>query len=317
MVYIIYISIKFDFFRYVNDRQLLGSKINVFYSTPACYLNSVHKMNLTWPTKNQDFFPYSTDWHTYWTGYFSSRPTQKRFERDGNHFLQVAKQLTTLANLSSQEAEHNLNELRHIMGVMQHHDAITGTEKQHVAADYDRMLTEGLKAAQQNARISLQQLTDLPNAEFESCLLLNISVCEYTQHAPNNLMVTLFNPLAHESSQYVRIPIKNGSYMVRDNLGGEIPSQMVPVPEEMLALTHLRTDLTEHELVFKANANKLSNYFISIKPEPRNWDNDLKMAKRFQRRRKIQGRNKAAEDVVVQNSVISKFYLRCKAVLGK
>lgn len=30
--------------------------------------------------------------------------------------------------------------LKQAMGVMQHHDAITGTEKQHVANDYHRLL---------------------------------------------------------------------------------------------------------------------------------------------------------------------------------
>lgn len=33
--------------------------------------------------------------------------------------------------------------MREAMGVMQHHDAITGTEKQHVAKDYSRILSEG------------------------------------------------------------------------------------------------------------------------------------------------------------------------------
>lgn len=33
-----------------------------------------------------------------------------------------------------------LEEFREAMGIMQHHDAVTGTEKQHVAEDYARIL---------------------------------------------------------------------------------------------------------------------------------------------------------------------------------
>lgn len=32
-----------------------------------------------------------------------------------------------------------------IVGVMQHHDAITGTEKEHVARDYSRILEAGIQ----------------------------------------------------------------------------------------------------------------------------------------------------------------------------
>lgn len=77
-------------FRYVNAQQSNGSKVNVFYSTPSCYLKAVHKAGNTWPVKEDDFFPYASDPHTYWTGYFTSRPTIKGFERLGNNFLQVS-----------------------------------------------------------------------------------------------------------------------------------------------------------------------------------------------------------------------------------
>lgn len=44
----------------------------------------------------------------------------------------------------------DITKLKEIMGIMQHHDAITGTEKQHVADDYVRLLTEAFKLAESN-----------------------------------------------------------------------------------------------------------------------------------------------------------------------
>lgn len=112
--------------RHGNERQANGSNFNFFYSTPSCYLKSLHDANLTWSTKTDDFFPYSSDPHTFWTGYFTSRPTLKRFERMGNHFLQVCKQLSALAPAAAMtpEFEGNLAMLKEVMGIMQHHDAV-------------------------------------------------------------------------------------------------------------------------------------------------------------------------------------------------
>ncbi|XP_073823591.1 lysosomal alpha-mannosidase-like [Musca autumnalis] len=303
--------------KYVNERQLQGAKVNVFYSTPACYLNALHNTNMTWPVKTQDFFPYSTDWHTYWTGYFSSRPTQKRFERDGNHFLQVAKQLTTMANLTTTTAFANLDSLRQAMGIMQHHDAITGTEKQHVANDYDRMLTRAINLAENNTREALRKLTNLTSGEFASCLQLNLSICEFSQWSPNNLVVTLVNPLAHPSTQYVRIPVKNGTYIVTDATGREVKSELVPVAKEVLTLTHLRPNITEHELVFSAYVEKVASYYVKVKAQPRSFEeqveiNEIKVPQRFLKQsyskyqkaspQKIEPA--AVGDTVVQNSQI-------------
>lgn len=43
----------------------------------------------------------------------------------------------------------SIQNLREVMGIMQHHDAITGTEKQHVANDYVRLLTKAIEVAEQ------------------------------------------------------------------------------------------------------------------------------------------------------------------------
>jgi lysosomal alpha-mannosidase len=52
-------------------------------------MKAVNDKGLTYSTKQDDFFPYGSDFQTYWTGYYTSRPTSKYFERLGNNFLQV------------------------------------------------------------------------------------------------------------------------------------------------------------------------------------------------------------------------------------
>ncbi|KAH8283707.1 hypothetical protein KR018_012604 [Drosophila ironensis] len=248
--------------KYINERQTNGSDYNIFYSTPSCYLNSLHQSLKSWPGKTQDFFPYAHGEGSFWTGYFTSRPTQKRFVREGNQMLQVAKQLSLFAGLFSEKHTKDLDYLRQIMGVMQHHDAITGTERQNVSDDYDRLTYDAIVGAANNTRDALRILTSLPEAEFESCLRLNISECAFTKNGPDNIMVTLYNPLAHESTQYVRIPVKEASYAVSDEKGKAVASEILPVPWQVLALEHRPND-TQHELVFKATANKIANYFVT------------------------------------------------------
>jgi hypothetical protein len=42
------------------------------------------------------------------------------------------------------------------MGIVQHHDAITGTERQHVADDYVQRLSEGVDAAIVSEKIRIR-----------------------------------------------------------------------------------------------------------------------------------------------------------------
>jgi len=60
--------------------------------------------------------------------------------------FQVGKQLVAMTQLG-QVGASPLDSLREAMGIMQHHDAVTGTEKQHVADDYARTLAKALEDA--------------------------------------------------------------------------------------------------------------------------------------------------------------------------
>lgn len=85
------LNMSYFFRRYANDRQASGSRFNLFYSTPSCYVKALNDKRKTWPTKTDDFFPYGSDAHSYWTGYFTSRPAIKDMVRQASNQLQVNK----------------------------------------------------------------------------------------------------------------------------------------------------------------------------------------------------------------------------------
>ena len=82
--------------KYFNSNQAKFG-INILYSTPSCYLKSLHEAKeMKWNVKTDDFFPYASDPHAYWTGYFTSRSTLKGMIRESNSLLQACKQINAL-----------------------------------------------------------------------------------------------------------------------------------------------------------------------------------------------------------------------------
>lgn len=177
--------------------------------------------------------------------------------------------MTALAPIKNKAFDANLDLLREAMGVMQHHDAVTGTEKQNVAQDYARILHRAIHGCSENTKTILNQLTSgkvnnlrkigVPNVpqefndskfEFHSCLNLNISQCIITENN-NNFIITLYNPLAHSTFQYVRVPVMDDKYKVKDYRGIPAASQIVPIPESIQNL-HYRRSHAIYELVFLA-----------------------------------------------------------------
>jgi hypothetical protein len=165
-----------------------------------------------WETKVGDFFPYADCDHCYWSGYFSSRQSLKRLERVGTSFLHAARQIQSIRELQGAEAspvkrelnsdsseselipklrswnESPLYKLDDAMGVAQHHDAVAGTSKQHVAYDYAKRISIGISSAAAFVTQAIRELLLHKDAfsrgllkDLSYCHLLNETVCEVSQ----------------------------------------------------------------------------------------------------------------------------------------
>lgn len=168
------------------------------------------------------------------------------------------------------------------MGVMQHHDAVTGTEKQHVAEDYARLLDQAMQACSVNTREVLNQMTTGKNSmskesvfepnfefEFDSCPSLNISSCGRTE-GNQDFIVTLYNPLPHSTFQYVRIPVSGTNYSILDYRGVPTPYQLIAVPSSIKNLPYRFSNATNGKLIECSEKSiRLNNkfYFGIIFPE--------------------------------------------------
>lgn len=70
-------------------------------------------------------------------GYFTSRPSLKFAIKKGANLLQASNQLNVLALKGLSHAQ-SFQEMKETMGILQHHDAVTGTCKQFVNDDYQK-----------------------------------------------------------------------------------------------------------------------------------------------------------------------------------
>lgn len=239
---------------YINNLQESGSSINMFYSTPSCYLHSLSQANLTWSTFTEDFFPYASDPDAYWTGYFTSKPSIKRFTRYANGFLQACKQVIALTNISE---DYSFN-LRKAMGVMQHHDAVTGTEKDYVAKDYAAMLTTGIEDCELAFNEAYRAILEGSGNTFSEhffCQNLNISECYWSENEIGFFLV-VYNPQPRWISEYVRLPVVAENYLIIDNNNNELPIQLSPISNQVQVLPE-RLSWADRELIFPVSVPPL------------------------------------------------------------
>jgi len=182
--------------------------VHMFYSTPERYVKKVASMNYAWPTNDYDYFLDSDDGHSYWSGYFSSRAEYKRFERFTMN-QRVASEIAMSAGKRTDfsKQRQRLDTLRQALGVAQHHDSITGTEREHVRNRYHLLLTEALNNASATVNDIFSAATGAESAW--PCMLSNLSSCDLTTQLAQGKTVTvlLYNGLAWPRTEIVTIPV--------------------------------------------------------------------------------------------------------------
>jgi len=307
--------------KYVNEKD---QRFNVFYSNPQQYTEARAKEQLTWTEKTDDFFPYADCQHCYWGGYFTSRPTLKYMERISSSYLQTLKQSSASNLLRFQKGKpdakymrglkqestlaaaaasplaidltQSLFDLTAAVGLVNHHDAITGTAKQHVVDDYTERLDRALSEAEDVvARVvssatfggilsgdSLLASADASvGADIELfpkmtvCRMANQTECSLTQSlvAGEEALIVAYNPLPRSSSQQLSV-ILSANVIDQDGIAVEVffiagNKSFDPVHSEMF---HPAGKSDVYNLVFAASlvpAMSSSNYVVRISKRDR------------------------------------------------
>ncbi|KAL6222262.1 hypothetical protein ACLB2K_005654 [Fragaria x ananassa] len=264
---------------YVNK----DGRVNALYSTPSLYTDAKNAANQSWPLKIEDYFPYADQINAYWTGYFTSRPGLKRYIRSLSGYYLAARELEFLVGKRANGS--NTFSLGDALGIAQHHDAATGTAKQHTTNDYVKRLSIGVSEAEAVVSSALSCLTTNksgdqckdPAVTFSQCRLLNISFCPPTEEdipAGKSLVVVAYNPLGWNRTEIVRIPVNDANLIVQDSSGNTLETQYASVDN---VTSNLKTFYTEaylgkslkeipkYWLIFQASVPPLGwdTYFIS------------------------------------------------------
>ncbi|KAH7637283.1 alpha-mannosidase-like protein [Dermatophagoides farinae] len=129
------------------------------------------------PTLVGDFFTYADRDDHYWSGYYTSKPFYKRFERILASHSRAIEILFSIGNILNNNVTAGNDPFKHLtyelkfarqnLALFQHHDGITGTAKDTVVVDYANRMLRSFENLQKIATSSLSAITNHPIPEME------------------------------------------------------------------------------------------------------------------------------------------------------
>ncbi|XP_077531973.1 lysosomal alpha-mannosidase-like isoform X2 [Haemaphysalis longicornis] len=249
-----------------REASSTGIRLQVFYSSPHCYLKALKAANRTWPVHTRDFLPYADRPRYFWTGFYASRPSLKRHARHANGFLQACKQMAVIAGLRG-----SIHRFKKAVATLQHHDAITGTCSEKAAQSYVKLIGESIYQCEKLVSDGLVSLLwrdpDSYEETLQFCHGINETVCYVTENEEEFLVVA-YNSLSHKLKHYVRIPVPHeDGYKVETLDHKVLEAQVVSMVNTELDLP-VKKHAAMNELVFQAELPPLgaAAYHVSRVP---------------------------------------------------
>lgn len=144
---------------YVNSRKDWNVKMK--FGTVADYFEILHSEMRKSKTKDSsltgDFFTYTDKDNEYWSGYFTTRPFDKRMIRELLEYLKTTETMASLIFVYLIQNKHvtpsdwkndwkAIQLARRTHGLVQHHDAITGTSTASTVMDFEVRIHEAIRA---------------------------------------------------------------------------------------------------------------------------------------------------------------------------
>lgn len=122
-----------------------SSELNMtlIMSTPGAYVDALKAEKVKWPVRYDDLLNYYEDKWSFWSGYYTSRPSYKKQIKDASTIFHSQAKLYARKMIDQSTCDSDIAEylkasatLLDELSVNQHHDAISGTAAQYVTFDY-------------------------------------------------------------------------------------------------------------------------------------------------------------------------------------
>ncbi|GIY58026.1 alpha-mannosidase 2 [Caerostris darwini] len=276
-------------FDYINSKEEWHAEAK--FGTLEDYFSTLREvtevddrnMPSNFPSLTGDFFTYADRDDHYWSGFYTSRPFYKNMDRALEAHLRGAEILFSLmmAKMDKQIMTSilpyisvlmgDLVSSRRILGLFQHHDAITGTAKDHVVIDYASKMFATL---QKLRNIIGQCAVYLLSPNFLEVLDEQIALLQTDEYRPHNTLpqkiaikfsherkdryIVLYNSLGHFRTELVKVVVTSPSVIVKDSSENVIPCQINPVFKKRKMVEG------EFELLFYAELPAISLVTYSI-----------------------------------------------------